>query len=255
MASEEEYPGEHCKQVGLTVACLMSEVGIQQLTNLTKGIIYELSLLRKTHDITWSTFYGWAKVVCGGSIAYLFGAFKVAVRQLERKVELSRHKKHVELQDHFLQSFCAQEHTQTSSEADEETEMSEAERALEKEKARTEELTAKLSKLSVCNVKRLKCRDLKITQAHSQVKELEGEVESQAKSISRLKNQLKTAQSSKESIRQKLYSVKKVDSTDRENKDLNAKLESFESRFFSEVEALHKKLETMCEEIDAAQRA
>ena len=254
MASE--YPGEHCKQVGLTVACLMNDT-VPQVTNLTKGIIYELSLLRKAHDIPWSNFYEWAKALCGGSIAFSFGAFKVAVGRLERKkAELSRNKKHIELQDLFLQSFCVQDRTQTSSEADEEMEVSETERALEREKARTAELTAKLSNLSVRNVnKRLKRRDLKITQSQSRVKELEGEVETQAKSISRLEHQLKTTQSSKDSLRQKLYhSVEKFEGTSRENEDLNSKLESLEIHFSSEVDALHKKLETLCEEIDVARK-
>ena len=50
---------------GLTVACLLDEDEgeLPQLTCLTKGIVYELSLLRKAYYniIPWSQFYDWAK--------------------------------------------------------------------------------------------------------------------------------------------------------------------------------------------------
>ena len=92
MASEgDEYPGEHCKTVGLTVACLINkEDEIPQLTCLTKGVVYELSLLRKAYNIPWIRFYDWAETLCGGSIATTFGSFKVMVGRLEKKrAELS----------------------------------------------------------------------------------------------------------------------------------------------------------------------
>ena len=45
----DSYPGEHSRKVGLTVACLLDEGEgeLPQLTCLTKGIVYKLSLLRK----------------------------------------------------------------------------------------------------------------------------------------------------------------------------------------------------------------
>ena len=73
---------------GLTVACLLDEDEgeLPQLTCLTKGIVYELSLLRKAYYniIPWSQFYDWAKELCCGSIA-TFCSFKVMVGRLERK--------------------------------------------------------------------------------------------------------------------------------------------------------------------------
>jgi hypothetical protein len=48
MTSEEtdsdEYPGEYSRKVGLTVAYLIDD---EELPTLTKGIVYQLSLLRK----------------------------------------------------------------------------------------------------------------------------------------------------------------------------------------------------------------
>ena len=73
---------------------------LPQLTCLTKGIVYELSLLRKVYYniIPWSQFYDWAKELCGGSIE-MFSSFKVMVGQLEKKrVELSQNKKHDEFE-------------------------------------------------------------------------------------------------------------------------------------------------------------
>ena len=43
------YPGDHCKAVNIAVACLMgtADQGIPMVTNVTKGIVYELNTLRK----------------------------------------------------------------------------------------------------------------------------------------------------------------------------------------------------------------
>ena len=97
---------------GLTVACLLDkdEGELPQLTCLSKGIVYELSLLRKAYYniIPWSQFYDWAKELCG-SIA-TFSSFKVMVGQLERKrAELSQNKKHYELEQLLFQplNYCA----------------------------------------------------------------------------------------------------------------------------------------------------
>ena len=91
---DSEYPGEHSRNVGFTVACLIDDEELPTLTCLTKRIVYELSLLRKAYNISWSRFYDWAKAVSGGSIA-TFASFKVTGGQIEKKrAELSRNKKH-----------------------------------------------------------------------------------------------------------------------------------------------------------------
>ena len=86
---DSEYPGEHSRNVGFTVACLIDDEELPTLTCLTKRIVYELSLLRKAYNISWSQFYDWAKALGGGSIA-TFASFKVTVGRIEKKrVELS----------------------------------------------------------------------------------------------------------------------------------------------------------------------
>ena len=113
MSNGDSYPGEYSRKVGLTVAkCLLDEEGgLLQLTCLTKGIIYELSLLRKAYYyiIPWSQFCDWAKELCGGSIA-TFSSFKVMVGRLEKKrAELPQNKKYYELEELLFQplSYCA----------------------------------------------------------------------------------------------------------------------------------------------------
>lgn len=86
------YPGNQCKDAGLTVACLIdaSDAKLPELTCLTKGVVFELNVLRKTHNISWNQFYGWAKALGGGSISVPFSSFKVMVGRLEKKkAELS----------------------------------------------------------------------------------------------------------------------------------------------------------------------
>ena len=262
MTSEgDEYPGEHSRKVGLTVACLIDEVeDLPQLTCLTKGIVYELSLLRKAYNIPWCQFYDWAKALCGGSVATTFSSFKVMVGRLEKKrAELSRNKKHDELEHLLLQPFSVQQEYTSS----EETGMSEVEKALEKEKSITDELTFKLSKLSICNVnKRIKRRDLKLAESQSQVKQLESKTKSQAKTINKLESKLKTAHSSAHSLRQKLHrSNERVEAKSDTNKELDARLDSLKSQFSSKfdelqqiIEALQQKIEALSIEIEVARQ-
>ena len=74
MTSEGDiYPGEHSRRVGLTIACLVGESEeLPKLTCLTKGIVYELSLLRKSYAIPWSQFYDWAKTLQDTSFFFFF---------------------------------------------------------------------------------------------------------------------------------------------------------------------------------------
>ena len=114
ISNDDSYPGEYSRKVARPHwACLLDEDEgeLPQLTCLTKGIVYELSLLRKAYYniIPWSQFYDWAKELCGGSIA-TFSSFKVMVGRLEKKrAELSQNKKHYELEQLLFQplNYCA----------------------------------------------------------------------------------------------------------------------------------------------------
>ena len=230
------------------MACLIDDEELPTLTCLTKGIVYELSLLRKAYNISWSQFYDWAKALGGAS-------FKVTVGRIEKKrAELSRNKKHDELERLFLQPFSAQQEYTSSEETG--NSMSEAEKALEKEKAKTEELTSRLSKLSVRNVnKRIKCRDIKVAESQALVKQLECDKKSQAKTISKLEDKLKTAHTSSHSLRQRLYrSDERNEATSNTNKELTAELDSLKVQFSSKFDELLQKIECLCIEIEVARQ-
>ena len=132
--------------------------------------------------------------------------------------------------------------------------MSEAEKALEKEKARTEELTSRLSKLSVRNVnKRIKRRDIKVAESQALVKQLECDKKSQAKTISKLEDKLKTARTSTHSLRQKLHrSDERNGTTSNTNKELTAELDSLKCQFSSKFDELLQKIEALSIEIEVA---
>ena len=77
--SGDSYPGEHSRKVGLTVACLLDEDEgeLTQLTCLTKGIVYELSLLRRRIII----FYG---------VNSMIGLRNYVVDQLQQRLAHSK---------------------------------------------------------------------------------------------------------------------------------------------------------------------
>ena len=73
---------------------------------------------KKAYNISWSQFYDWIKALHGGSIAITFGSFKVMVGRLEKKrAELSRNKKHDELEHLLFQPFSMQQEYTSSEEA------------------------------------------------------------------------------------------------------------------------------------------
>ena len=133
--------------------------------------------------------------------------------------------------------------------------MSEAERALEKEKARTEELTSRLSKLSVRNVNKwIKHQDIKVAESQALVKQLECDKKSQAKTIiNNLEDKLKTARTSTHSLCQKLYrSDERNKATSNTNKEFTAELDSLKCQFSSKFDKLLQKIEALSIEIEVA---
>ena len=81
--------------------------------------------------------------------------------------------------------------------------------ALSKEKAKVEELSAKVQTLSIRNVnKQLKRRDVKLAQSQAQVKEINREQKAQDKTIKKLQTRLQSAQSSVHCLRQRIYRSK-----------------------------------------------
>ena len=106
-----------------------------------------------------------------------------------------------------------------------------------------EELTSRLSSLSVHNVnKRIKRRDIKIAQSQSQVKQLECSNKPQDE----LEANLKAAHSSADSVRQKLNSSdERSEATSNANKKLNAELELLKCQFSTKFDELQQQIEAL----------
>ena len=208
------YPGKHCQRIGLSVDNFLESENamMPRITNITKGTIYELHMLRREHNWTWIEFYDRVKALCDSTFTVTFGSFKVIIGRVDKKrAELTRNKKLQELEELFMQKFCTVAPKQKASEHIEvkmvpNSQVDELQKALVKEKTTTEQLCTKLGMLSVRNVnKRIKRRDLKITQSQSEVKQKNSELKHQSKTIEKLENRLDTANTSVHNLRQKLY--------------------------------------------------
>jgi len=174
-----KYAGEHCKKVGLSIEQFYSastHVRVTKISNIKKGPIYELSLMRKSRGTPWKDFYELVRAVCDDSFTVGLNSFKVMVGRLEKRQNLLlRNKQKREVDVLFNEPFCGV-HREPVAEDD----------ALSKERAKTEELTVKFQHLSVRNVnKRIKRQDLKIAESQALVNEMDRERKSQDKTISK----------------------------------------------------------------------
>ena len=130
--------------------------------------------------------------------------------------------------------------------------------ALSKEKAKVEELSAKVQTLSIRNVnKQIKRRDVKLAQSQAQVKEINREQKAQDKTIKKLETRLQSAQSSVHCLRQRIYRSKhknedEVDSMSQENSELRAQLDDIEEAFSSKVAELEERIEMLITEVELA---
>ena len=129
-----------------------------------------------------------------------------------------------------------------------------AELELAKEKCKTEELTQKLSKLSVRNVnKRIKRRDIRIAESQVQLKEMDKEMKLQDEAICKLESRLHTAHTSVHCLQQRLHrSNEKAEAKRIENAALSAQLDTVERNFSLKVAELEQKIEALITEIEVA---
>ena len=152
---QNRYAGDHCKKLGLSINQFYCASQTTKITNIKKGPVYELCQVRKSRGTPWKDFYELMRAVCDASFTVSFDSFKVMVGRLEKKRSLLlRNKKKDDIEILFGEPFCGM-HT-IPEPITEDT-------VLTRERAKTEELTAKLQHLSVRNVnKRIKRRDLRL---------------------------------------------------------------------------------------------
>ena len=249
--SEAEIAGEHCQKLGITIEQFnwaSTCPPAVRIKNMRKGPIYELSQMRKSRGIPWIVFYENVRAICDSSFTTPFDSFKVMVGRLEKKrTDLLRNKQKNKVEILLEKPFCV-----THSVAVESTE----ENALSKEQSKVEELSAKISHLSVRNVKeRIKRQDIKLADAKAQVKEMESERKAQNKTLQKLETRLHTARASVHSLQQKVYRSKRkdevIDLASKENFEFHFQLEEVEA-FLIKIAKLQEKNDFLVTEVEVA---
>ena len=202
--------GPLCEEVGIYSEMLALESlelmpHIDQL-KITKGVVLELSQFRRRNNFSWNQFYSWMKAICSISTLPPLPVMRSSVYRIENKIKQLKRNHH---DDHIViikkEPFIAEQVEETNREEDHPSprpvdvlckasvnnenfdsevvktvnkalafELSTVKNDLEIEQAKTDELTEKLSKLSVRNTnKKIKRRDEKITELKEQVKDRE----------------------------------------------------------------------------------
>ena len=214
-------PGPLCEELGLYGEMLLLDS--IELTNpidqekITKGVIFELSQFRKSHLVSWNTFYTWMKSICPGSSLPKLPALKSYIYRIETKIkQLKRNHCDEEIKSIIKEPFlkeCQQPNDSTLTVDREKVssttkqnwpyetevltsvnkslacELVTVQNALTLQEAKTDDLTTKLSKLSIRNTnKKLKRRDEKILELKDQVKENEKLQQGLNKATARVKS-------------------------------------------------------------------
>ena len=201
-------------------------------------------MLRRAFNTPWIQFYERIKGICDATFAVSFNSFKVIIGRLEKKkAEWCRNKQRGQLETLFQEPFCSvSPPTANLVPVD------------AKKKARNKELSEKLSKLSTRSVnKKLKRRDVKLAESRELVNEMNKEIQDQDRTINKLEEQLHTAHTSSNCLRQKLYrSNSKIEANSVENSKLAAQIEAMECEFTEKKIQLEKKLEVLITEVELA---
>ena len=114
MAAKSQYPGDYCRSSSLTTQSFTDSNLEVKISNVSKGIIFELNLLRKQNSIPWIKFYDLVKAVCDPTFTISFNNFKVMIGRLEKKrCELTRNKRAGDIDILFSEPFCSSHHKNT----------------------------------------------------------------------------------------------------------------------------------------------
>ena len=98
MAAESSWPGEHCKNAEESLLAVDNRTLPKLTEPLTKGIVLELSIFRKKHDVSWIAFYDWLGRMSTVGLPSL-PTLKALISRVEKKrSELSRNKQYLKLQ-------------------------------------------------------------------------------------------------------------------------------------------------------------
>ena len=104
LATNGDYPDEYCHKLASLQKILML-MPVRWLT-YKRGVIYELSCMRKRLSIPWVVFFENTDSLTDSSF---YHCFKVMAGRLEKKrAELARNKRHEELEIYVSEPFCLQ---------------------------------------------------------------------------------------------------------------------------------------------------
>ena len=160
--------GVHCRQAGICEEDLVTANQPKLTKPVSKGVAYELNIYRKKNEYSWNIFYEWLEQLSCEALPPL-ATVRVSISRLQKKrSELSRNKRHNEIEELFQEPFfpaipsrktisrSVSSHNGSESASQLETvslelarELSSAKETLVTACHKTEELTAKLSKLRV----------------------------------------------------------------------------------------------------------
>ena len=253
MATNGDYPGEYCHKIGLTTENFNAGKHACQVADIQRGVIYELSCMRKRLSIPWVVFFENVESLTDSRFNVSFSCFKVMVGRLEKKrAELARNKRHEELEIYMSEPFCSQV-SQPNVDI-EIPNVTKAEKDLAKERKINEELHSKLSQLSIRNVnKRIKRRDEKLAKSQSQIDGMEKEIKVQGKVIDKLETQLETSHAKVHSLRQRVYrSNAQSDEMTSQSLAFEDELRESDSKYSSKVSELEHKIQVLADEVDIA---
>ena len=114
-------PGPLCEELGLFGEMLLLDS--IELTDpvdeekITKGVIFELSQFRKSHNVSWNAFDAWMKLICPGLSLPQLPALKSYIGRIETKIkQLKRNHRNEEMKSVMKEPFlkeCQQPNAST----------------------------------------------------------------------------------------------------------------------------------------------
>ena len=252
------FPGPFCEAAGITVKSLLKghsslpRVGKEKLV---KGIIVELNDFRKEKKLSWDTFYQWITEICYDvSMLPSLSALKVSLSRFDGKRRLLRkNKQHSMLHELMNEPFlvcttvrCKQKAPVVTPRLDPTevvvlaqvnqslaTELSGAQKLISSQDKKIDDLTKKMSKVSIRNVNK------KLRRREGQIAALTQEV----KKRKRLSTRLKKVESNSERYRINLHNLKKTSQFVSDKvQQLENKLVTIEENFDARVEVHDKQV-------------
>ena len=224
------FPGMHCKNAGISIEGLMDGTVLKlSCKDFTKGILCELNQYRKANNVPWQEFYCWMQMLTDETVPNL-ATLKVTLTRLEKTcVKLRKEKQRSKLEKLLNQTapitskelsaddasrYSAADQVPTCSYETEALkkaykeltgELHETEAALSNEKLKVEELSTKLSKLSIRNInKKIKRRDDKLKDSQCCIDDLKKQVAAKSAAVIKIEKRLHSAHLGKECYRSKL---------------------------------------------------